>query len=116
MSWHLRVLLIAAPIWMVYYVLLRIRKSKMQIDDSVFWLFFSCILLLIGVFPNIAIFFSILLGVQSPANLVFLTIIFLLTIRIFLLDLRISKLNHQLTQTIQSIAINQEKDKNINRT
>ena len=109
MPWQLRVLLIVGSLWMMYYVLRRIRKSKMRTEDSIFWLFFSFILVVIGIFPDIASFFSKILGVQSPANLVFSATIFLLLIKLFLLDRKVSMLQHKLMHFIQKYAIDEEK-------
>ena len=113
MSWQLRGLLIVGSVLTEFFVLRKVRKSKMQTEDSIFWLFFSSVLVLIGIFPNIASFLSRIIGVQSPANLVFLSVIFMLIIRLFAVDQRVSKLNHQIAQTIQSIAI--EKTENRER-
>lgn len=111
MSWAMRILLIIGSVLSTIYVLRRIRKSKMRTEDSIFWLVFSLILVILGVFPGIAISFSEWIGVQSAANLVFLIVIFLLLVKVFTQDQKISKLNQQITQTVQYIAI-EEKDKN----
>ena len=110
MSWAVRVILIIGSILTTAYVLRRIRKSKMRTEDSVYWLLFSVVLVIMGVFPGIAIAISDWIGVQSAANLVFLVVIFLLLIKVFSQDQKISKLNSQITQTIQSIAISREED------
>ena len=111
MSWAMRVILIIGSILTTVYVLQRIRKSKMRTEDSIYWLLFSVILVLLGIFPGIAIAVSSWIGVQSAANLVFLVVIFLLLIKIFSQDQKISKLNSQITQTIQTIAISQDEEK-----
>lgn len=105
MSWAMRVLLIIGSLLTSAYVLRRIRKSKMRTEDSVFWLLFSGILVLLGLFPGIAITLSNWIGVQSAANLVYLVVIFLLLIKVFAQDQKITKLSAQVTSTIQSIAI-----------
>ncbi|WP_349356468.1 DUF2304 domain-containing protein [Streptococcus equi] len=53
------------------FILDSIRRSKILIEDSFFWLFFSLIVLLLSLFPNAAVYFSRLLGFESPANFVF---------------------------------------------
>ena len=107
MSWAMRILLILGSVMTAVYVLRRVRNSRMRTGDSVFWLFFSLILVLLGIFPGIAIRFSEWIGVQSAANLVFLIVIFLLIIKLFLMDQRISKLDMQITRTVQTIAIHE---------
>ena len=112
MSWAMRVFLIAGSVLTGFYVIRRIRKSRMRTEDSVFWLFFAVILVLLGLFPGIAVAAAGWIGVQSPANLVFLAVIFLLIVKLFLMDQRISHLQSQMTRTVQQIAIAEENRKN----
>ena len=42
---------------------------------------------------------------MSAANLVFLIVIFLLIIKLFLMDQRISRLQRQMTETAQTVAM-----------
>ena len=110
MTIGLRVLLIVGSILTCIYVLSKIRKSKMRTENSLFWIMFSFVLVILGLFPGIAIWFARLLGVQSTVNLVFLVVIFFLLIKVFLQDQRAAKIEAQLTQFSQRYAIDQEKD------
>ena len=105
MSMAVRALLIVGSILTALYVLRRVRKSRMRTEDSVFWLVFSLILVLMGLLPNIVSALARLIGVMSAANLVFLIVIFLLIIKLFLMDQRISTLQRQVTDAVQSEAL-----------
>ena len=107
MSWSMRILLLLGSVLTAVYVLRKVRKSKMRTEDSVFWLLFSLILVVLGVFPGIAIHVSEWIGVQSPANLVFLVVIFLLLVKVFMMDQRISRLQQQVTRIVQRVAIDE---------
>ena len=48
---------------------------------------------------------------QSPANLVFLVVIFLLIVRVFMMDQQLSKLRQQVTNTVQRVAIDELEEK-----
>ena len=114
MSWSMRTLLLLGSVMTAVYVLRKVRKSKMRTEASVFWLLFSVVLVLLGLFPEIAIGVSEWVGIQSPANLVYLVVIFLLIIKLFLMDHQIAKLQDQLTHVAQHIAMEElenEKDK-----
>lgn len=104
-----RVMLIIVSICVMFYVLTKIRNSKLQIEDSIFWIFFSFLLVIISIFPQIADFLSRLLGVQSTVNFVFLLVIFILLFHSFFVTLRISKLEQKLKDLTQELAI-REKD------
>jgi hypothetical protein len=82
-----------------------------QIDNTVFWILFMLGLVVISVFPGVIIFISHLIGVESPANFVFLSIIFVLLIKLFTQSLQLSKLQYQVQQLAQLLALEDKKDK-----
>ena len=105
MSIAMRILLIAGSLMTALYVLRRVRKSRMRTEDSVFWLVFSLVLVLMGLLPGLVARLAAAIGVMSAANLVFLIVIFLLIIKLFLMDQRISALQRQVSDTAQAVAI-----------
>lgn len=107
MAIYLRILLTLTSILTGYYVLRKIRKAQLQIEDSIFWIAVSCCLILLSVFPSIAINLSKLIGIESPANFVFLAIIFILLIKVFMMSIKISQLEHKLRTLTQEIAIHE---------
>ncbi len=109
MSTMMRILLIAGSLLTAVYVLRRVRKSRLRTEDSVFWLFFSLILVLMGLLPDLVTRLASWMGVLSAANLVFLIVIFFLMIKLFLMDQRIAALQRQVTETAQAVAL-QEKN------
>lgn len=110
MTTGMRIFLIAGSVLSCAYVLRRIRKSKMKTEDSIFWIFFSAILVVLGVFPGIANWFAKLLGVQSTVNLVYLIVIFLLVIRVFMQDQKTAKTEAQLVHLTQTYAIDRKEN------
>ena len=108
MTTAMRIFLIAGSLLSCAYVLLKIRKSRMRTEDSLFWIFFSVVLVLLGVFPGIADWFAGLLGVMSTVNLVFLVIIFLLVIKVFLQDQKAAKTEEKLADLARAWAIDRK--------
>lgn len=116
MTLTLRIVLIVASIFVVFYTIRKIRKSQLNIDDSVFWIGFSVMLLIMSIFPQVVTFFTQLLGIASPVNLVFLFVIFLIIIKLFKLAIDLSITKHRLNHLIQRIAIiNHDVEKNTQR-
>ena len=107
MSIAMRILLILGSVLTAFYVLLRVRKSKMRTEDSVFWLAFSLILVLMGLFPGAVEWLAVQIGFMSTANMVYLIVIFLLIIKLFLMDQRISHLQRQTVDMAQVFSIRQ---------
>ena len=105
----LRVCLIVGSLITAVYVLRRVRHAKIQIEDTIFWLLFSGVLLVLAVFPGIAYWASRLLGFQSPINFVYIVVIFLLLVKQFLLSIRISQLDSKVRILTEQVALNQEK-------
>ena len=105
----LRVCLIVCSLITAVYVLRRVRHAKIQIEDTIFWLLFSGVLLVLAIFPGIAYWASRLLGFQSPINFVYIVVIFLLLVKQFLLSIRISQLDSRLRILTEQVARNQEK-------
>ena len=110
MSLIMRILLIAGSLLTAGYVLRRVRKSRMRTEDSVFWLAFSLILVLMGALPDLVTRLADLIGVMSAANLVFLIVIFLMIIKLFLMDQRISVLQRQAEETAQAVAVQRRRE------
>lgn len=105
----LRIILIVVCLLTLIFLIRRIRQAKVQIEDSLFWIFFSAGLLIISIFPQIADFFAKVLGIYSTVNFLFLFIIFILLIKIFNMNIHISQLENRLKNLAQSIAIQEKK-------
>ena len=105
----LSTILIIASILTSAYVLRKLRKSQLSIQNSIFWFIGSVVLIVISIFPHLVINLSELLGFMSPINLIFIIIIFLLLLKIFLMSLQISKIEHKLEELVQEYAIGNKK-------
>ena len=101
----LRVILLITAIGLVAFLLHSIKKSKMSIEDALFWMGFSFLILLMSIFPEIPSFLSDTIGFMSPVNFVFLFFIFVLIIRDFLSNRRISQLENRVKELTQQIAL-----------
>ena len=105
MSVMLRTALIVISALTLWYTARKIRKSQLQIEDSIFWMAFPAALVLLSVFPGIAAWAAKILGVQSPVNFIFLAVIFILIVKVFSLSLRLSQLDAKIRTLTQEIAI-----------
>lgn len=105
MSLSLRIVLIIISMLTCFYIARKLRKSQMNINDTVFWIFFAFVLVLLSIFPGIAGWGSRLLGFQAPVNFVFVVVIFLLILRIFIMSIKISVLEDKLKNLTEEIGI-----------
>lgn len=105
MTSTMRILLLLAAVGTVTWILNKIRKLKVKMEDSIYWLFFAVILLLLGLFPEASYRLSDLFGVQSPANLIFLVVIFLMMEKIFTLSILVSQLEEKISVLASEVAL-----------
>lgn len=105
MSSELRLMLLIVSVMGFFYIISKIKKSKVRIDDIIFWVFLSIFFIVIAIFPWIAIKLSVLLGFQSAANLVFLSFIGMAFFKLFLVSLSVSALIEKQTLLVQHIAL-----------
>lgn len=98
-------LLIVGALVTLFFVILKIRRSEIKTADAVFWFVFVFCLLLLAIFPQIAFALSGVLGVESPANLVFLVIVAILLVKEFSASVEIAKLRDKVTYLVQEIAL-----------
>lgn len=114
----LRALLVIVSVWLFCHVLRSVRKSQVQIDDIIFWLLFSVIMIVLALVPQIASWAANLLGVMSPVNLIYLVIIFVLLLKLFSISIRFSQLEAKIKTLTQEIAVREsiEKDPQFQQT
>ena len=110
LSWPLRILLFLGSVVVFTIISLCIRKRRIQLKDGIFWVAFGFLLILVSVFPMLAVWASSILGIQSPSNCVFLILIFLLGCHQFFLTIRISRLEIKNNQLVQNIAIYRKRE------
>lgn len=102
-----RLFLIAGSLATLVYFIRKIRKSKLRINHSIFWMVFGLLLLYLAVVPESLFWVSYLLGFQSPVNLLYVLVIFLLVVKLFTTTMRLSKLSVQVESLAQELAIYQ---------
>lgn len=105
MSLGIRIALLIAAIGLFVYVMYSIRKTKMRIEDTLFWAFLSLLILLMSISPDLAAVPSRWLGFQAPVNFVFLLFIGLLLLKCFLNSRQISRLETKVKELSQHIAV-----------
>ena len=104
----LRVVLIVVSVLLAFFVLRKIRQSKVKIEDSIFWVMFALLLVVFSVFPRVADILSNFVGTYSTSNFIFMFVIFILLMKVFSLSLKISQLESKVTSLIQAVALERE--------
>lgn len=105
MSRIMEILILIGTFVSVIYILLRIHKLKIKMEDTVFWICFAVLIAVLGTIPEVASWMATLLGIQSPVNLVFLVIIGLLIEKLFTVSVTLSMLEEKVTILSAELAI-----------
>ena len=105
MTLVLRILLLIGALFAMGIVINSVRKSKIRISDSVYWVVSAGILVLFALIPQLAYFFSGLFGFMSPANFVLMLVIVMILIRLFHQSCAISKLTFKVEQLSAELAL-----------
>ena len=88
-----------------FFIAGNVRRKKVQIEDSLFWILLSLSLVLVAVFPKIATSLAYLLGFQAPSNFVFVVVIAILLAKLFTLSTEVSSLRYRLNELAQEAAL-----------
>ena len=112
---QMRVFLLAGSVITFFFVVKFIQKSRVRIEDTMFWVILCVALVLISVFPQIPYLFAKLLNISSPANGVFMILIFILLVNQFYMTLKVSRLQIKLTDLVQRVAIDKKENEDKNR-
>lgn len=103
-----RIVLIVVSLLSTYYILKKIRQSKLQIEYAIFWIIFSGVLVIISLFPWLVSLFTRLLGMQLPVNFVFMVFIFILLVKLFMMTIELSALENKVKDLTQELALEEK--------
>ena len=96
MSNTLRIILIISSFIAFILCVMKIKQSKLKVENAVTWMFGSILLILMSIFSDFVGCISNLLGFASPVNFVFLIMIAFLLIQVFIDNLHITVLNEKI--------------------
>ncbi len=108
MTTTLRVLLILASLGTFSLMMHKIRRSKVQIESSIFWIVLALVLVVYSVFPPVADFCARLLGIYATTNFLFVLAIFVLIVKVFYMTIHISQLETRVKELVQQMALEEK--------
>ncbi len=111
MSSQLNIFFIIISVMTLIYIIMQIRKHKLNIDDSILWIFWSIVLLVFSIFPNLSYYIAEELGFQSTSNFILCLFIFILYWILFFQNIKISELKEKNKQLVQRVSIYAYKQK-----
>ena len=110
-----RIILLAVCLFTYFFLHHSIKKEKMRIEESIFWLILSLLLLFFSIFPGIPDILARLLGIYSTANFLFLFVIFILLLRLFYVNAALGKLEERVKTLVQNEALRDRREREQDR-
>lgn len=107
-----RIFIGAIMIAALIYIIHAIRKKQIDIRHALVWLIAGIVLLFFDIFPSLLIGLAHLLGFELPVNMLFFLALALLTLIIFALTAKVSRMSEQIKTLMQEMAILDERQKN----
>ncbi len=109
MSTFTKIFIILIIILFLLYIGRMLKKGKIEFKYAFLWIGTSLIVLLITVFPSILVFFSSLIGIELPVNLVFFLGIILNLVITFAITASYSKMKEMVYKNTQYISLLENK-------
>lgn len=116
LNWQIRVILFVGSVASFLIIVKNMRSRKIRMEDGIFWLIAGVVLVLLSIFPQIAVGLAKAFGVQSASNFVFLLVIFLLGAHQFALTIKISELKVKISELVQNEAVEDAVEKEEKRS
>ena len=110
-----RIILLAVCLFTYFFLHRSIKKEKMRIEESIFWLILSLLLLVFAIFPGLPDILARLLGIYSTANFLFLFVIFILLLRLFYVNAALGKLEERVKTLVQNEALRDRREREQDR-
>jgi hypothetical protein len=109
MSTFTKIFIIVIIILFLLYIGRMLKKGKIEFKYAFLWIGTSLVVLLITIFPSILAFFSSLIGIELPVNLIFFLGIILNLVITFAITASYSKMKEMVYKNTQYIALLENK-------
>ena len=113
MTITLKLALIVITAIYMFLIIKSIRKKKMNVSFSLFWIITGIILIISALVPNMIEYISNLIGFETPSNMLFCITIFVSFYLIFNLTTILSEENKKNTLLIQEVSLLKKQIKKI---
>ena len=98
----LQIILIALALVFICFILMITQKKKLSYRYTLIWLFFSFVILVIAIFPQIIMAISNWVHIETPVNALFLISIGAIILIIFFMTICYSKHSEKITKLVQT--------------
>lgn len=105
MSIVLRITLLVAAMFSCVWIIHRIRRAQVRLEDTLFWIMAAVMLAILGLFPEVSYWMAGKLGIQSPANFIFFIMICLLFEKVLTMSILHSQMEEKYINMAAEMAL-----------
>lgn len=105
MNTRLQIIMVAASLLFLIYIIIMLRDKKIELKYTLAWLLAGLSLLIVAIFPSVLRLLSDILNIVEPVNTLFLCIIFFMLLIIFTLTIALSRNASRVKTLTQEIGI-----------
>ena len=105
MNLRLKIFLFVIYALVFLFLIMKLRSRRAEIKYILPWLALDIVLAVITAFPGILDLFCALFGIETPSNMLFFFALILLSAVVFSLTLALSRLNAQIRELTQRLAL-----------
>lgn len=105
MSIVLRITLLVAAMFSCVWIIHRIRRAQVRLEDTLFWIMAAVMLAVLGLFPELSYWMAGKLGIQSPANFIFFIMICLLFEKVLTMSILHSQMEEKYINMAAEMAL-----------
>ena len=113
MNLTLKIALIIISLIYIFLILKAIRRKKINVTYSIFWIITGIALIICTIVPNLIEYISKKLGFETPSNMLFVITIFIAFYLIFNLTVILSRENRKNTLLVQEVSLLKKKVKHL---
>jgi len=111
MDIRVQLFIIVLAILSMAIIVMMVRKRALELRYVLIWLLLGTGILILAIFPGLIDFFSRILGIESPMNMLFFVGFIFSLIIIFAMTVVISRMSVRMKDLAQAIALLNDKSK-----
>lgn len=109
MSFRLQIIILAALLFVFAFMIFHINKKKLDFKFCLPWLLLLLVCIILTCFPKLLDWFSGVVGIATPINMLFLCGFAISLLIIYVLTMAVSKLTANVCLLTQKIALLEKK-------
>lgn len=103
-----RIYFVVLAFFVILYMVVSIRKNKLSVTNSFFWIVFCICMLLLSIFPKSLDFLADLVGISYPPALFLTFAVVVLFVMNFIYSKKIEVLSKKVTDLAQELSVVRE--------